>query len=114
VRGFAIKFYTEEGNWDLVGNNTPVFFVRDPYKFPDFIEKRHPRTNLRSPTVNTDWAIGQGVSGVPTFVIDGELFWEHDAFDMVLDHLRDLGQFADAEMRRIDHLPIGIVRTRKT
>jgi catalase len=37
VRGFAIKFYTEEGNWDLVGNNTPVFFVRDPYKFPDFI-----------------------------------------------------------------------------
>lgn len=37
VRGFAMKFYTEEGNWDLVGNNTPVFFVRDPYKFPDFI-----------------------------------------------------------------------------
>ena len=37
VRGFAVKFYTEEGNWDLVGNNTPVFFVRDPYKFPDFI-----------------------------------------------------------------------------
>lgn len=37
VRGFSIKFYTEEGNWDLVGNNTPVFFVRDPYKFPDFI-----------------------------------------------------------------------------
>src|SRR6267142_1278264 len=44
VRGFAIKFYTEEGNWDLVGNNTPVFFVRDPYKFADFIhtQKRHP------------------------------------------------------------------------
>ena len=37
VRGFALKFYTEEGNWDLVGNNTPVFFVRDPVKFPDFI-----------------------------------------------------------------------------
>ena len=37
VRGFAVKFYTEEGNWDLVGNNTPVFFVRDPYTFPDFI-----------------------------------------------------------------------------
>ncbi|PZP55340.1 MAG: catalase, partial [Micavibrio aeruginosavorus] len=36
VRGFALKFYTEEGNWDLVGNNTPVFFVRDPLKFPDF------------------------------------------------------------------------------
>jgi catalase len=50
VRGFAIKFYTEEGNWDLVGNNTPVFFIRDPLKFPDFIhsQKRDPKTNLRS------------------------------------------------------------------
>src|SRR4030067_1153056 len=50
VRGFALKFYTEEGNWDMVGNNTPVFFVRDPYKFPDFIhtQKRHPNTNLRA------------------------------------------------------------------
>jgi catalase len=37
VRGFALKFYSEEGNWDMVGNNTPVFFIRDPYKFPDFI-----------------------------------------------------------------------------
>lgn len=36
-RGFAVKFYTEEGNWDMVGNNTPVFFIRDPSKFPDFI-----------------------------------------------------------------------------
>jgi catalase len=50
VRGFALRFYTEEGNWDIVGNNTPVFFVRDALKFPDFIhtQKRHPRTNLRS------------------------------------------------------------------
>jgi catalase len=40
VRGFAIKFYTEEGNWDLVGNNTPVFFLRDPLKFPDFIQTK--------------------------------------------------------------------------
>jgi catalase len=57
VRGFSLKFYTEEGNWDLVGNNTPVFFVRDPYKFPDFIhtQKRHPRTNLRSPTAMWDY-----------------------------------------------------------
>jgi len=57
VRGFAVKFYTEEGNWDLVGNNTPVFFVRDPYKFPDFIrtQKRHPRTHLRSPTAMWDF-----------------------------------------------------------
>ncbi len=60
VRGFALKFYTDEGNWDLVGNNTPVFFVRDPYKFPDFIhtQKRHPRTNLRSNTAAWDfWSL---------------------------------------------------------
>lgn len=60
VRGFALKFYTEEGNWDLVGNNTPVFFVRDAYKFPDFIhtQKRHPKTNLRSPTAMWDfWSL---------------------------------------------------------
>ncbi len=60
VRGFALKFYTGEGNWDLVGNNTPVFFVRDPLKFPDFIrtQKRHPRTNLRSPTAMWDfWSL---------------------------------------------------------
>jgi len=48
-RGFAVKFYTEEGNYDMVGNNTPVFFIRDPLKFPDFIhtQKRHPATNLK-------------------------------------------------------------------
>ena len=60
VRGFSIKFYTEEGNWDLVGNNTPVFFIRDPYKFPDFIhtQKRHPKTHLRSPTAMWDfWSL---------------------------------------------------------
>ncbi|MDR2872739.1 MAG: catalase [Xanthomonadaceae bacterium] len=60
VRGFALKFYTEEGNWDLVGNNTPVFFVRDPYKFPDFIhtQKRHPRTHMRSATAMWDfWSL---------------------------------------------------------
>ncbi|WP_309384016.1 catalase [Cerasicoccus frondis] len=60
VRGFALKFYTDEGNWDLVGNNTPVFFVRDPYKFPDFIhtQKRHPKTNLRSATAMWDfWSL---------------------------------------------------------
>lgn len=60
VRGFALKFYTEEGNWDLVGNNTPVFFVADPYKFPDFIhtQKRHPRTNMRSATAMWDfWSL---------------------------------------------------------
>ncbi len=60
VRGFSVKFYTEEGNWDMVGNNTPVFFVRDPYKFPDFIhtQKRHPQTNLRSATAAWDfWSL---------------------------------------------------------
>jgi len=60
VRGFALKFYTEAGNWDLVGNNTPVFFVRDPIKFPDFIhtQKRHPKTNLRSNTAAWDfWSL---------------------------------------------------------
>jgi catalase len=60
VRGFALRFYTEEGNWDIVGNNTPVFFIRDPLKFPDFIhtQKRHPRTNMRSPTAMWDfWSL---------------------------------------------------------
>ena len=60
VRGFALKFYTEQGNWDLVGNNTPVFFIRDPYKFPDFIhtQKRHPKTNMRSATAAWDfWSL---------------------------------------------------------
>lgn len=59
VRGFSLKFYTEDGNWDMVGNNTPVFFIRDAYKFPDFIrtQKRHPKTNLRSPEAMFDfWA----------------------------------------------------------
>src|SRR5688572_3396996 len=57
IRGFAVKFYTEEGNWDLVGNNTPVFFFRDPLKFPDLNHavKRDPRTNLRSARNNWDF-----------------------------------------------------------
>jgi catalase len=59
-RGFALKFYTEDGNWDIVGNNTPVFFVKDPKKFSDFIhtQKRDPRTNLKSPTMMWDfWSL---------------------------------------------------------
>lgn len=57
VRGFSLKFYTEEGNWDMVGNNTPIFFIRDGYKFPDFIrtQKRHPKSNLRSATAMWDF-----------------------------------------------------------
>lgn len=59
-RGFAMKFYTEEGNWDLVGNNTPVFFIKDPSKFPDFIhtQKRDPRTNMRNGAAKWDfWSL---------------------------------------------------------
>ena len=57
IRGFALKFYTEEGNWDMVGNNTPVFFMRDPLKFPDLNHavKRDPRTNMRSAQNNWDF-----------------------------------------------------------
>ncbi|MGB0468915.1 MAG: catalase [Pontibacterium sp.] len=57
IRGFALKFYTNEGNWDLVGNNTPVFFLRDPLKFPDLNHavKRDPRTNMRSAKNNWDF-----------------------------------------------------------
>ncbi|KZU80032.1 Catalase [Lactiplantibacillus plantarum] len=59
VRGFALKFYTQQGNYDLVGNNTPVFFVNDPLKFPDFIhsQKRDPKTNRRTQNMQWDfWA----------------------------------------------------------
>ncbi len=57
IRGFAMKFYTEEGNWDLVGNNTPVFFLKDPLKFPDLNHavKRDPKTNMRSAKNNWDF-----------------------------------------------------------
>ncbi|MEH2919820.1 catalase [Samsonia erythrinae] len=57
IRGFAMRFYTEEGNWDLVGNNTPVFYLRDPLKFPDLnhVVKRDPHTNLRNPTYKWDF-----------------------------------------------------------
>lgn len=63
-RGYACKFYTEEGkvllilgNWDMVGNNTPVFFIRDPVKFPDFIhtQKRNPKNNLKDPDMFWDF-----------------------------------------------------------
>ncbi len=57
IRGVAMKFYTEQGNWDLVGNNTPVFFLKDPKKFPDLNHavKRDPRTNMRSAKNNWDF-----------------------------------------------------------
>jgi catalase len=56
-RGFAMKFYTEDGNWDLVGNNTPIFFIRDPFLFPSFIhtQKRNPKTHLKDPDMFWDF-----------------------------------------------------------
>lgn len=56
-RGFAVRFYTEEGNWDLAGNNTPMFFIKDPIKFPDFVhtQKRDPKTNLKSAKMMWDF-----------------------------------------------------------
>ena len=57
IRGFALKFYTEEGNWDMVGNNTPVFFFRDPMHFPDLnhVVKRDPQTNMHNANSNWDF-----------------------------------------------------------
>ena len=114
VRGFAVKFYTEEGNWDLVGNNTPVFFIRDPVKFPDFIrtQKRHPRTNLRSPKAMWDfWSLSpesmhqitilmsdRGIPTAPMYMngygshtfsfwnYDGERFWVKFHFKTAQGH----------------------------
>jgi 2-hydroxychromene-2-carboxylate isomerase len=61
---------------------------------------------------NTDWAIARGVFGVPTFIVDEELFWGHDAFEMVLDHLRDPTQLRQ-HLRDLDDLPIGVMRARR-
>ena len=62
---------------------------------------------------NTDWAIARGVFGVPTFVVGDELFWGHDAFEMLLDYLRDPAPFETPEMRRIETLPVAVTRVRK-
>uniref|UniRef100_A0A4W5QJI6 Catalase n=1 Tax=Hucho hucho TaxID=62062 RepID=A0A4W5QJI6_9TELE len=59
-RGFAVKFYTDEGNWDLTGNNTPIFFIRDAMLFPSFIhsQKRNPQTHLKDPDMVWDfWSL---------------------------------------------------------
>ena len=60
-RGFALKFYTEHGNYDMVGNNTPVFFVRDPIKFSDFIhsQKRDPESGLRDDDADVGLLVAQ-------------------------------------------------------
>jgi len=67
------------------------------------------KQKLRS---NTDWAIERGVFGVPTFVVGEELFWGHDAFEMVVDYLTDPEVFNDEQMKRIDTLPVGVTRGR--
>ncbi len=73
-RGFALKFYTEEGNWDMVGNNTPIFFVRDAIKFSDFIhtQKREPSSNLKSATMMWDfWSLSpESLHQVTTLMSD--------------------------------------------
>jgi Catalase/Pyridine nucleotide-disulphide oxidoreductase len=66
VRGFALKFYTEEGNWDLVGNNTSILFVWDPLKFPDFThtQKRDPKTNMQTQSLTQVVILGGGFGGL--------------------------------------------------
>jgi catalase len=89
-RGFAVKFYTEEGNWDLVGNNTPIFFIKDPSKFPDFIhsQKRHPVTGLRDAAMQWDfWSLNPeslhqvtwlfGDRGIPASLANMDGFGSH-------------------------------------
>ena len=63
---------------------------------------------------STEWAIQRGVFGVPTYVVGNELFWGQDAFEMLVDYLRDPQGFDDEEMRRVDALPVGVTRTRVT
>jgi 2-hydroxychromene-2-carboxylate isomerase len=63
---------------------------------------------------NTEWALERGVFGVPTFLIGDEIFWGQDAFEMALDYLRDPASFDDAEMKRIDQLPVGVARPQPT
>lgn len=89
-RGFAVKFYTKEGNWDLVANNTPVFFIKDPSKFPDFIhsQKRHPVTGLRDAAMQWDfWSLNPeslhqvtwlfGDRGIPASLSNMDGFGSH-------------------------------------
>ena len=74
IRGFAVRFYTEEGNWDIVGNNTPVFFFRDPMKFIDLNHavKRDPKSNLRSPNTNFDYWSSLPESLLQTTIINSD------------------------------------------
>ncbi|MCI7239187.1 MAG: catalase [Anaerococcus sp.] len=74
IRGFAVRFYTEDGNWDVVGNNTPVFFFRDPMKFIDLNHavKRDPKSHLRSPNTNFDYWSALPESLLQTTIINSD------------------------------------------
>jgi len=94
--------------------------VNDPAVIADLaaqLSVADPQAALADPAIkqrlreNTSWACSRGVFGVPTLVIGEELFWGHDAIDMALDHLQRPESFADAEMQRIDSLPIAAART---
>jgi 2-hydroxychromene-2-carboxylate isomerase len=96
--------------------------VADPAVIADLAQKLNvakPAQALSDPAVkqtlrsNTAWAIERGIFGVPTFVIDDEIFWGHDALDMALDYVRDPEQFEDLEMKRAKSLPVGVVRSRQ-
>lgn len=96
--------------------------VEDPSVLADLAQQlgvADPQAALDNPDVkqrlraNTEWAISRGTFGVPTFVIGDELYWGHDAFEMVLDVLRDPGWFQSEEMRKIDTLPASAARVRK-
>lgn len=102
VRGFTVKFYTEEGNWDLVGNNTPVFFVRDPFKFANFIhtQKRDPKSNLRDMDMQWDfWSL------CPESLHQVTILFSDRGIPATLRHMHGFGSHTysllDAEGRRV-------------
>ena len=117
IRGFAMKYYTEEGNWDLVGNNTPVFFFRDPLKFPDLNHavKRDPHTNLRSPNNNWDfWSnlpealhqitITMGDRGIPRSYRHMHGFGSHTYSFLNADNQRHWVKFHFVTQQGIEYL----------
>ena len=93
-RGFAVKFYTEQGNWDMVGNNTPVFFLRDPIKFPDFIhsQKKNPQTNIADPAAMFEfWANSpQSLHQMTILMSDRGIPYSHRHMDGFSSHTLSL------------------------
>ncbi|NYT65309.1 catalase [Alcaligenaceae bacterium] len=117
IRGVAMKFYTEEGNWDLVGNNTPVFFFRDPLKFPDLNHavKRDPRTGMRS--AQNNWEFWTGLPealhqitiimsdrGIPTGFRNMHLFGSHTFSFINADNERFWVKFTFKTLQGIKNL----------